>query len=79
MLSEKGVGVNALRKVSTHVTLRSLRRVTWAETFRCLWAFCMSSDHLTSCFSWVFDKKYLINVYIHNQVICLGRVQHGEH
>ena len=39
-----------LLKVSTHVSLRSRRRLTWAETFRHLQIFITSQDDSSSLF-----------------------------
>ena len=49
-------GLMHLRKISTHVSLRRLRRLTWADTFRYLFIFCMSKNHSASRFSRLFDK-----------------------
>ena len=38
-------GLNAFAKSIVHVSLRRLRRLTWADTFRCLSMFCISKDH----------------------------------
>ena len=54
--THKNGGLMDLRKVSTHVSLRSPRRLTWAETFRYLFFFSMSKDCSSSRFSQLFHN-----------------------
>ena len=63
MLYEK-VGLLHLRKLSTHVSQRSLRRLTWAETFRYLLIFWVSKDNYISRFRQVLDE--IDCLWIHN-------------
>ena len=56
VLCEKKAECICERKVSTNVSLRSPRRLTWVETFRFIKIFCMSRDHSISRLSRLFDK-----------------------
>ena len=45
------------KKVSTHVSLHRLRRLTWAKTFSLLQILCILKDNSTSRFSCLFYEK----------------------
>ena len=67
---EKGVFMH-LRKVSANVSLRSPRRLKWAETFRYFSNFCMSKYHSTTWLSRLYDETKLGEV-------CAGIVHSGD-
>ena len=52
-----------LRKVSSHVSLRNTRRLTWAETFRFVLTFCLSKEQWSLCYDSV--------VFFYNKMDCM--------
>ena len=70
----KGIFVQ-LRKVSSHVSRRNLRRLTWAETLCYLEIFCMSEDHSILLFSKWLDKLDPVDPLLSNVLVGTGQLE----
>ena len=69
-------GLMHLRKVSTHVSQRSPRRLTWAETFRYFWIFCMSEHDSTHDFAECSTKSSFIDSCSGD--VSIGMMRYGD-